>query len=42
VLYHLIPADDPGIGKADWDKATRKSWAGPLTIARDGLVVPLQ
>jgi ribonuclease BN (tRNA processing enzyme) len=42
VLYHLIPADDPGIGPADWENAVRKSWAGPLTIARDGLVVPLQ
>ncbi len=42
VLYHLIPADDPGIGAADWEDAARKSWAGPLTIAHDGLVVPLQ
>lgn len=42
VLYHLIPADDPTIGPADWENAVRKSWAGPLTIAHDGLVVPLQ
>ncbi|MES0009116.1 MBL fold metallo-hydrolase [Mesorhizobium sp. C120A] len=39
VLNHLIPADDPAIGEADWEAAVRKSWAGDLTIARDGLVV---
>ncbi|TPI41128.1 MBL fold metallo-hydrolase [Mesorhizobium sp. B3-1-9] len=41
VLNHLIPADDPAIGEADWVAAARKSWAGDLTIARDGLVVEL-
>jgi len=41
VLNHLIPADDPEIGEADWEAAVRKSWAGDLTIARDGLVVNL-
>jgi ribonuclease BN (tRNA processing enzyme) len=41
VLNHLIPADDPGIGEADWIAAVRKTWAGDLTIARDGLVVEL-
>ncbi|PWJ86002.1 ribonuclease BN (tRNA processing enzyme) [Pseudaminobacter salicylatoxidans] len=39
VLHHLIPADDPAIGEADWVEAVRESWAGALTIARDGLVV---
>lgn len=39
VLNHLIPADDPAIGEADWEAAVRKSWVGDLTIARDGLVV---
>jgi len=39
VLHHLIPADDPGIGEADWVEAVRESWAGALTIARDGLVL---
>ncbi|WP_457151993.1 MBL fold metallo-hydrolase [Mesorhizobium sp. P5_C1] len=39
VLNHLIPADDPGIVEADWIAAVRKTWAGDLTIARDGLVV---
>ena len=41
VLNHLIPADDPEIGEADWSAAVRKTWAGDLTIARDGLVVGL-
>ncbi|OCP22302.1 MULTISPECIES: MBL fold metallo-hydrolase [unclassified Ensifer] len=41
VLHHLIPADDPEIGEAHWTAATRKSWAGALTIASDGLVVEL-
>lgn len=41
VLNHLIPADDPEITDADWIAAARKSWAGALTIARDGLVVRL-
>jgi ribonuclease BN (tRNA processing enzyme) len=41
VLNHLIPADDAEIGEADWTAAVRKTWAGDLTIARDGLVVEL-
>ncbi|SDA67558.1 MBL fold metallo-hydrolase [Mesorhizobium qingshengii] len=41
VLNHLIPADDPEIGEADWIAAVRKTWAGDLTIASDGLVVEL-
>ncbi|WP_421917459.1 MBL fold metallo-hydrolase [Mesorhizobium sp.] len=41
VLNHLIPADDPAVGEADWTAAVRKTWAGDLTIARDGLVVEL-
>lgn len=41
VLNHLIPADDPNIGEAEWAAAVRKSWPGALTIARDGLVVEL-
>ncbi|WP_439501484.1 MBL fold metallo-hydrolase [Aminobacter ciceronei] len=39
VLNHLIPADDPDIGEANWVEAVRKTWNGPLTIGRDGLVV---
>lgn len=39
VLNHLIPADDPEIAEGHWIAAARKSWAGALTIASDGLVV---
>lgn len=41
VLNHLIPADDPQIVAADWERAVRETWSGPLSIAADGLVVPL-
>ena len=41
VINHLIPADDPEIGEADWVAAVRKSWSGRLTIGRDGHVVPI-
>lgn len=39
VLNHLIPADDPAITQAHWEAAARETWQGPLTIARDGLLV---
>lgn len=41
VLNHLVPADDPLIGEAEWAAAVRKTWQGALTIGHDGLVVPL-
>ena len=41
VLNHLIPADDPAFGAADWIDAARTTWPGPLTIAHDGLVIAL-
>lgn len=41
VLNHLVPADDPGIGEADWLKAVRETWDGPLTVGRDGLEIGL-
>ncbi len=41
VLNHLIPADDPDFGEEHWRQAIRKTWDGPLTIGRDGLVVTL-
>jgi ribonuclease BN (tRNA processing enzyme) len=40
VLNHLIPADDPAITEIDWIGAVRETWAGPLAVARDGLVIP--
>jgi ribonuclease BN (tRNA processing enzyme) len=39
VLNHLIPADDPAVTDADWEQAVRTRYAGPLTLARDGLKV---
>lgn len=39
VLNHLVPADDPDIGEADWLAAVRETWDGPLTVGRDGLEV---
>ena len=41
VRSRLRPADDPEIGEADRLPRDRKTWAGDLTIARDGLVVEL-
>lgn len=40
-LHHLIPADDPEIGEADWTAAVRETWAGGLAVARDGLIIEL-
>ncbi|WP_308917769.1 MBL fold metallo-hydrolase [Jannaschia sp. LMIT008] len=39
VLHHLVPADDPAIGVADWLDAVRPHFAGQVLVARDGLVV---
>lgn len=39
VLHHLIPADDDAFDEADWIAATRTTWAGRLTIGRDGMEV---
>lgn len=41
VLNHLVPADDPLVTEADWTRAVRATYAGPLTVGRDGLVLPL-
>jgi ribonuclease BN (tRNA processing enzyme) len=41
VLHHLIPADDPQFGEADWKEALQGKWDRRLTIGRDGLVIPL-
>ncbi|QND52018.1 MBL fold metallo-hydrolase [Phyllobacterium sp. 628] len=41
VLHHLIPADDPNFGEADWIKALNGKWYGRLTVSRDGLAIPL-
>jgi len=41
VVNHLVPADDPAITPAHWEAAVRTAWDGALTIARDGLSIPL-
>lgn len=41
VLHHLIPADDPDIGEAQWLDAVRATWKGRTTVAHDGLAIPL-
>jgi ribonuclease BN (tRNA processing enzyme) len=41
VLHHLIPADDPEIGEANWTDAVRETWGGDLTVGSDGLEVAL-
>lgn len=40
-LNHLVPADDPEFGPADWERAARVCWSGPLHVGRDGLTIPL-
>lgn len=41
VLHHLVPADDPAFGPADWREAVRQTWQGALDIGHDGMVIPL-
>lgn len=40
-LNHLIPADDPAFGEADWRAAIAATWSGPLTVGRDGIEIRL-
>jgi ribonuclease BN (tRNA processing enzyme) len=42
VLNHLVPADDLEFGDADWRAEVSKTWNGPLTVGRDGLVIALK
>ncbi|AHD03573.1 MBL fold metallo-hydrolase [Leisingera methylohalidivorans] len=41
VLNHLVPADDPDFGEADWKDEVSRTWNGPLVVGRDGLRIPL-
>lgn len=41
VLNHLVPADDPSFGEADWKAEVAKEWDGPAIIGTDGLVIDL-
>lgn len=40
-LSHLIPSDDPEYGPADWAKAVKGAWSGPLTIGTDGVKIDI-
>ena len=40
-LAHLIPADDPAYGIADWQAAVAPHWSGPLFIGQDGMRIDL-
>lgn len=40
-LSHLIPSDDPGYGRSDWQAAVRAAWSGPLTVGADGIKIDL-
>ncbi|MGB0497368.1 MAG: MBL fold metallo-hydrolase [Rubricella sp.] len=39
VLHHLLPADDPAFGEADWLAEVARSFDGRVTVARDGLEI---
>jgi ribonuclease BN (tRNA processing enzyme) len=41
VLHHLVPADDPLITAADWEREVRQTWSGKLTVGSDGLQILL-
>jgi ribonuclease BN (tRNA processing enzyme) len=41
VLNHLVPADDPDVTEDHWRAAVSTEWAGPVTVGRDGLDIPL-
>jgi ribonuclease BN (tRNA processing enzyme) len=40
-LNHLVPADDPAVTASHWEAAVRQTWAGPLAVGRDGLVIEI-
>lgn len=41
ILNHFVPDGLPGFGDAEWERAARAHWSGPLTLGKDGLRVPL-
>jgi ribonuclease BN (tRNA processing enzyme) len=41
VLNHVVPADDPEVTEDHWRAAVSTGWAGPVTVGRDGLDIPL-
>ncbi len=41
VLNHLVPADDPRFGPAEWLARAASVWNGPVNVGHDGLVILL-
>jgi ribonuclease BN (tRNA processing enzyme) len=41
-LHHLIPDNDAGMTRADWQAAVAPHFAGPLHIGEDGLTIALE
>ena len=41
VLNHLVPPDDARFTDADWIKAARTHFDGPVDLGRDGMEIPL-
>jgi len=39
LLHHLVPADDPAFGPADWLAEVAGEWDGPVTLGHDGLEI---
>jgi ribonuclease BN (tRNA processing enzyme) len=40
-LHHFVPGDDPKFSPADWERAVRRHYDGPLFIGRDGMRIAL-
>jgi ribonuclease BN (tRNA processing enzyme) len=40
VLHHLLPADDPAFTTEHWQAEVARTWNGPVTVGRDGMVIP--
>jgi ribonuclease BN (tRNA processing enzyme) len=40
-LNHFVPDGIPGFTETDWGAAVRETWAGPLTLGRDGMRLTL-
>ena len=40
-LNHFVPGADASLTPRVWEDAVRKTWSGPLTLGRDGLVIDI-
>ncbi len=39
VLNHMVPADDPDFGDADWEREVARTWNGKVTVGHDGMTI---